>query len=189
MARKKAAKPPPSPARKSQRLAVIRGDAQSRAPSTPRVKNRAYDAAWREHRAREMPLRRSARIRNLPPGSTPAPTGSTPPPPPSRRRSPARNPAAGYNPQRAPGIDLDTPRQRIRWGDPRPTAASLAKVSLSGTDSALSGVNAGMGIPIIHHTDRKTKSTEVHALLLLSVSVAHNLTAQANGDHFRRGSG
>ncbi|KAL1699943.1 hypothetical protein EV121DRAFT_283736 [Schizophyllum commune] len=164
MARKKAAAPPPSPTRKSRRLASIRGDSSSRVPSTPGIKNRAYDAARREHRAREMPLRKSARIRNLPPGSTPAPTGSTPPPPSPRRRPPARKHAAPYTPQRAPGIDLDTPRHRIRWGDRRPTAASLAKVSLSGANSALSGVSARMGIPIIHHTDRKTRSAELRKM-------------------------
>ncbi|KAI4522046.1 hypothetical protein K525DRAFT_361843 [Schizophyllum commune Loenen D] len=164
MARKKAASPPPSPTRKSHRLAAIRGDSQSRAPSTPGIKNRAYDAARREHRAREMPLRKSARIRNLPPGSTPASTGSTPSPPPSRHRPTARKHATPYTPERVPGIDLDTPRNRIRWGDSRPTAASLAKVSLSGTDSALSGASREMGIPIIHHADRKIKSEELRKM-------------------------
>ncbi|KAI5886887.1 uncharacterized protein SCHCODRAFT_02692726 [Schizophyllum commune H4-8] len=165
MARKKSADPPPSPTRKSQRLAAaFRAASSSRAPSTPKVKNRAYDAVRRENRAREMPLRKSARIRNLPPGSVPPPTGSTPPPLPSRRRQAAREPAVGYTPQRAPGIDLDTPRGRIRWGDPRPTGASLAKVSLSGTNSALSGVNVSMGIPIIHHADRKIKSEKLRTM-------------------------
>ena len=135
------------------------------------------------------PLRKSARIRSLPPGSTPASTGSTPSPPPSRRRPTARKHATPYTPQRAPGIDLDTPRNRIRWGDSRPTAASLAKVSLSGTDSALSGASREMGIPIIHHADRKTKSEEVYILFLLPVTSAHDLLAQKNGDRSWRGTG
>ncbi|KAI5830949.1 hypothetical protein K523DRAFT_415431 [Schizophyllum commune Tattone D] len=145
--------------RKSARLAAAAHGSPARALAMPVPRNRPREAARRALRAQELPPRRSARIRDLPPKSYKPPPGSPPSPPPSRSRPPdnaygARKPVASYDPQRPQGIDLDTPRRRIRWGERRRGAKSLKKVSFSGLNCSVSGEDSKMGVQIIHHTDR-----------------------------------